>query len=349
MVDKNLTITNLRSGGGLDPLSSGPQRLRMPKTTRSTGSRRGAAVLTDFLAVTDLAPGALAGLVKTAARIKTKAGAKSVRKRLDGKSIVLLFEKPSLRTRVSFEVGIHRLGGHAVSYAHMDARIGQRESVKDYAKNLERFCHAIVARVFEQSVLEELAVHASVPIVNALSNSHHPCQAVADVLTLTEHLGEMKGLQVAYIGDGNNVALSLAHAVTMLGGHVRIIAPAGYQISDGDAKACATIAKSTGGSITLSDDPASVKGADCVYTDTWASMHDTDAAAREKVFAAYQVNASLMGLAAKRAVFMHCLPAHRGHEVTDEVMDSPQSVVYDQAENRLHAQNAILLALPIGK
>jgi ornithine carbamoyltransferase len=298
---------------------------------------------TDFLTMPQISAAELGRVLKTAGAIKKKP--KTVAKALAGRGVVMLFEKPSLRTRVSFEVGITRLGGHALYYDHGKERIGQRESIHDYAKVLERFCDAIVARVYEQRTLEELAQHAEVPIINALSNTHHPCQALADVLTMTEHLGGVKGRKIVYIGDGNNVAVSLAQAVVMLGGEITIIAPRGHQLSDADAAGVLVLATASGGSITLSDDPGDAKGVDCIYTDTWVSMHDTDAAVREKAFAGYQVNAALMKTAAKKAIFMHCLPAHRGHEVTDEVLDSAQSVAWDQAENRLWAQNALLLHL----
>jgi ornithine carbamoyltransferase len=264
---------------------------------------------------------------------------------LAGKSVVLLFEKPSLRTRVSFEVGVSRLGGHALFYDHSGERIGSREALKDYAKNLERFVHCVVARVYEQSVLEGMAQHARVPIVSALSNTHHPCQALADVLTLRERFGRVAGLRVAFVGDGNNVCTSLAQAVCLLGGHMTVVSPKGYVLAREVLDSCRELAAASGGSLTTTSSLGAVDGVDAVYTDAWVSMHHSDAEARYRAMRAFQVNAALMARAARRAIFMHCLPAERGDEVTDEVIDGPQSVVYDQAENRLHAQNALLVAL----
>jgi ornithine carbamoyltransferase len=299
----------------------------------------------DFLTVDALSPAQLDAVLKTAAKGKKdrRFGAKA----LGGKSIVMLFEKPSLRTRVSFEVGINRLGGHALFYDHSKERIGERESVPDYGHNLERFCDGIVARVYSQEALEELAANCSVPVVNALSDAHHPCQALADVLTITEHLGSVDGKIVAYVGDGNNVALSLAQAVVMLGGHMVVVGPKGYGLSKEDEGALHRLAADSGdGSFTASTSLDAVHGVDVIYTDTWVSMHHDkkEAAARRKVFDPYQVNGKLMARAGG-AIFMHCLPAYRGIEVTADVVDGPASVVFDQAENRLHAQNALLLHL----
>ncbi|MFT3684901.1 MAG: ornithine carbamoyltransferase [Phycisphaerales bacterium] len=295
----------------------------------------------DFLTVDALTPAQLTRVLATAARGKKdrRFGAKA----LANTSTVMLFEKPSLRTRVSFEVGVTRLGGHALFYDHSKERIGDRESVPDYGRNLERFCDMIVARVYEQRVLEELAANCEVPVVNALSNEHHPCQAVADVLTITEHLGGVAGKTVAYVGDGNNVALSLAQAVVMLGGHMIIVTPKGYGVSEQDASAIRGLVESKG-SFTATNDLDAVSGVDVIYTDAWVSMHHEDAAKRLKAFAPYQVNSAMMAKAGG-AIFMHCLPAERGVEVTADVIDGPASVVFDQAENRLHAQNAIMLHL----
>jgi ornithine carbamoyltransferase len=306
--------------------------------TTSSGEK-----LKDYLSVTQLAPDVLRSLLELALKIKKSPGDFS--KVLAGKSVVLLFEKPSLRTRVSFEVGITRLGGHAFFYDHSKERIGMRESLKDYAKNLERFVHAVVARVFEQSVLEGMAEHARIPIVNALSNEEHPCQGLADAFTLHERFGKVAGLKVAYIGDGNNVATSLAQAVVLLGGHFVMIAPRSYGLSKDALEKLRDLAAIGGGSVTTSTERDAVSGVDAIYTDAWVSMHHTDAEKRQRALRPYQVNAQLMEKAAKHAIFMHCLPAERGHEVTDEVMDSGQSAVYDQAENRLHAQNALMVRL----
>lgn len=301
---------------------------------------------TDFLTVDALTPGQLGAVLKTAARGKRdrRFGARA----LAGKSIVMLFEKPSLRTRVSFEVGINRLGGHALFYDHAKERIGERESIHDYGRVLERYADGIVARVFSQGALEELAANCDVPVINALSDTHHPCQALADVLTITEHLGSVKGKTVAYIGDGNNVTVSLAQAVVMLGGHMLEVAPKGFGLGGAEVAAISALAAASraGGSFTASSDVESMSGADVVYTDTWVSMHHSSAegARRLRAFKPYQINGAMMARAGG-AIFMHCLPAERGVEVTADVIDGPASVVFDQAENRMHAQNALLLHL----
>lgn len=301
---------------------------------------------TDFLTIADLSPSHIAGLVKSAAAMKAKPAAFA--KVLAGKSIVCIFEKPSLRTRVTFEAGIWRMGGQPIIYDTKEQRIGVRESVRDVAKNLDRMVHAIVARVFAQSTLTGLAEHANVPIINALSDDHHPCQAIADVLTITERFGKVKGIRVCYIGDGNNVARSLSEAVCKLGGHMTVITPKGFAMADFIAAACAADAATTGGSLVMTTDLDAVEAQQVIYTDEWASMHHADAASRAAKFKPYQVNAALMAEAQSKAIFMHCLPAARGHEVTDEVIDSAQSVVYQQAENRIYAQQAVLAAL-LGK
>ncbi|MDP1662582.1 MAG: ornithine carbamoyltransferase [Phycisphaerales bacterium] len=301
---------------------------------------------TDFLTVDALTPAQLGAVLKTAARGKKdrRFGAKA----LAGKSIVMLFEKPSLRTRVSFEVGINRLGGHALFYDHAKERIGERESIHDYGRVLERYADGIVARVFSQGALEELAANCDAPVVNALSDTHHPCQALADVLTITEHLGSVKGKTVAYIGDGNNVTLSLAQAVVMLGGHMLEVAPEGFGLSAAEVAAISNLAAASraGGSFTASSDVEAMSGADVVYTDTWVSMHHSsaEAARRLRTFKPYQIDGAMMARAGG-AIFMHCLPAERGVEVTADVVDGAASVVFDQAENRMHAQNALLLHL----
>jgi ornithine carbamoyltransferase len=318
----------------------------MAKPARATTARAPRTLrlrTKDLLTIDALDATELQNLLKLAADLKARPGAYA--QRLAGKSVVLLFEKPSLRTRVSFEVGVHRLGGHAFFYDHSAERIGSREALKDYARNLERFVHAIVARVYEQSVLEGMATHTRAPIINALSNTHHPCQALADALTIAERFGSVKGRRIAYIGDGNNVCTSLAQAVCTLGGHMIVISPKGYVLPRNVLDQCRELAGASAGSLTTTNTPGAVEGCDVVYTDSWVSMHHTDAEARYRHLRPYQVNAALMAKAAKGAIFMHCLPAERGDEVTDEVIDGPASAVYDQAENRLHAQNALLLGL----
>jgi len=297
----------------------------------------------DFLTIAELSPSQVAGLIKSAAAMKAKPAAFA--KVLAGKSVVCIFEKPSLRTRISFEVGIWRMGGQPIIYDTKEQRIGVRESVRDVAMNLDRMVHAIVARVFAQSTLTGLAQHASVPVINALSDDHHPCQAMADVLTITERFGKVKSIRICYIGDGNNVARSLSEAVCKLGGHMTVITPAGFAMSPAIAASCAADAAATGGSFVMTPDLQAVHGQQVIYTDEWASMHHADAAARSAKFKPYQINAALMARADAKAIFMHCLPAARGHEVTDEVIDSARSVVYQQAENRIYAQQAVLAAL----
>ncbi len=266
---------------------------------------------------------------------------------LEGKSFVLLFEKPSLRTRVTFEVAIAQLGGYSTFLDHTASRLGEREPVRDIARNLERWVQGIIARVFAQKTLDDLAKNATIPVINALSDKYHPCQALADVFTLEERFGSLRGLKFAYVGDGNNMCHSLLMAAAQTGAHIRVATPQGYEPDGSIVSHAKRIAQITGGDVeTLISPQEAVSGVQAVYTDVWASMgQEGEAATREAAFAAYQVNAALFSLAAPDAVFLHCLPAHRGLEVTDAVMDSPRSVVYDQAENRLHVQKAILHSL----
>ncbi|MCW5765856.1 MAG: ornithine carbamoyltransferase [Phycisphaeraceae bacterium] len=296
----------------------------------------------DLLTIGQLRPAEVEALVADALALKREprrwAGA------LAGRSVILLFEKPSLRTRVSFEVGVSRLGGHAMYYDHSKQRIGERESVKDYGRNLERWVRVIVARVFAQRVLEELAGNTEAAVINALSNEHHPCQALADVLTLTERFGTVRGVKVAFVGDGNNVCVSLAQAVTKLGGRMVIVTPPGHAPPAAVIESCRREAAECGGSVEVGTDPALAAGADAVYTDEWVSMHQTGSAERLAAFEPYRVDERVMARASGRAVFMHCLPAVRGQEVTAGVIDdAARSVVYDQAENRMHAQMAVLV------
>ena len=264
---------------------------------------------------------------------------------LAGKTAALVFQKPSLRTRVSFEVAVLELGGHAVYLSPAEIQLGQREGVVDAARVLSRYVDAIIARVFLHSDVAGLAAHASVPVINALSDREHPCQILADLLTLYERYGTLRGVRLAYIGDGNNVAHSLALAAPGLGIDLRFACPDGYEpdplIMD------QALAGTNSGAIELFRDPReAVQGADAVYTDSWYSMgQESEADVRAPVFGRYQINAQLLSYAAPNAIAMHCLPAHRGQEITDEVMDGPASAVYDQAENRLHAQKALLLRL----
>jgi ornithine carbamoyltransferase len=269
------------------------------------------------------------------------------RSSLAGQVLVLIFEKPSLRTRVTFEVGIANLGGSSIFLDHTSARLNQREPIRDIAKNLERWVQGIVARVFEQEALEELAKNANIPVINALSDRFHPCQVLADYFTLEERFGGLRGLKLAYVGDGNNMCHSLLSIGARVGAHIRVATPAGYEPDETIVAEAKRVARETRGKIEILRSPEeAVAGAQAVYTDVWASMGQEDeAAAREKAFAGYQVDENLFAQAAPDAVFLHCLPAHRGLEVTEGVIDSPRSIIYDQAENRLHVQKAILHSL----
>lgn len=266
---------------------------------------------------------------------------------LSGRFLAMIFEKPSLRTRVTFEVGMRSLGGTAIFLDHSEAHLGERESIPDVGRQLSRWVHGIVARVFSQAGLEMLATHATIPVINALSDDYHPCQTLCDFFTIEEKFGFARGFTLAYVGDGNNMCHSLMIAGARVGAHVRIATPAGYEPDPAIVAAAQSDAAATQGTIELFRAPEdAVRGAHGVYTDVWASMgQESESAERAAIFAPYQVNAALMSLAAPDAAFLHCLPAHRGSEVTDEVMDSPHSIVFDQSENRLHVQKAILLML----
>ena len=259
----------------------------------------------------------------------------------------MFFEKPSLRTRLTFEAGITSLGGHAFFVDQKASRIDAREKLSDIAHNLERWVDGIVLRTFAHSTVTGMAEHASIPVVNALSDLEHPCQALADCLTLQEKFGDLRNVKLAYVGDGNNVAHSLLLAAACLGSTIRVATPEGYCPNTQIVKQAKKIAATTGATIQiLSDAHKAVAGADAIYTDAWASMgQESEAAQRKETFSAYQVNDKLFTGAAPSALFMHCLPAHRGEEVTDAVIDSARSVVFDQAENRLHVQKAILMML----
>jgi ornithine carbamoyltransferase len=266
---------------------------------------------------------------------------------LSGRFLALIFEKPSLRTRVTFEVGFQSLGGSVVFMDQSATRLGERESIPDVARSLSRWVQGIVARVFEHKTLDELAAYASIPVINALSDRFHPCQAISDFFTLEEHFGSLRGLKLAYVGDGNNVCHSLLLAGARVGAHLRIATPAGYAPDPQIVADARRTARETRGKIELLRSPQeAVAAVQAVYTDVWASMgQELETEERTAKFAAYQVNDELMSLAAPDAVFLHCLPAHRGAEVTDAVMDGPRSIVFDQAENRLHVQKAILVKL----
>ncbi|MDQ3990891.1 MAG: ornithine carbamoyltransferase [Actinomycetota bacterium] len=267
--------------------------------------------------------------------------------RLAGRSVALIFEKPSTRTRVSFDVGVASLGGHPLALGATDLQLGRGETIEDTGRVLSRYVDAIVLRTFEQDRLEMLAAAADVPVVNALSDYEHPCQTLADALTVREHRGELAGTTFTYLGDGNNVAHSLLLAGAMTGMHVRVATPPGYEPIPQVVQQAEQLASGAGGSILVTNDPAgAAEGADVLYTDVWASMgQEQEHAERVLVFDAFRIDAGTVGRAAADALVMHCLPAHRGEEITNEVIDGPRSVVWDQAENRLHTQKALLLWL----
>ena len=262
---------------------------------------------------------------------------------LDGRTAFLIFQKPSLRTRVTFELAVRRLGGEPIYLSPPEVGLGEREPASDVGRVLGRLGDLIVCRTFEQRLLEDLAAYSGLPVVNALSDWEHPCQALADLLTIREH-GGAAGRTLAYVGDGNNVARSLAICAASEGMHVRIASPAGYQLDEGSISDATARAAAAGGSVEASSDPAgAARGADVVYTDTWTSMgQEAEAKARLEAFAGYEVNAGLLAAASPGVVVMHCLPAHRGEEISADVIDGAQSVVFAQAENRLHAQQALL-------
>ena len=283
----------------------------------------------------------------TAERQKKELKEGTLKPCMQNKTLAMIFEKPSLRTRCSFETAMAQLGGHAMFLGPADIGIGKREAVKDCARVLSRYADIISARVFLQRHVEELAENSRVPVINAMSNDLHPCQALADLLTIKERLGTWKGKRLVYIGDGNNVALSLAFICAKLGVEFACVSPEGYALTEAPLQA---VRDSLGGAevdITIGTDPRPlVEGADAVYTDVWASMHQKEEAEeRRKIFADYQVNAEMMKLAKPDAIALHCLPAVRGEEITDDVMDGPQAAMYDQAENRLHTQRALLTLL----
>lgn len=302
-------------------------------------------MMQDFISIHDLTLYEFHEILDLAREIKKHPD--RYRQRLKNKILAMVFQKPSLRTRVSFEVGMLELGGQAIYLAPSDIQAGTRETFFDIGKNLERWVDGIMIRTFAHENVIELAKAASIPVINGLSDLLHPCQAMADVFTLKEKKGDLARLKLAYVGDGNNVCHSLLFAGAKAGMTVAVATPHGYEPKEDIVKLAQEDGQETGFKFILTHDPEeAVTGADAVYTDVWASMgQESEREIRKKIFAPYQVNQTLMSKAAKDAVFMHCLPAHRGEEVTDEVIDSAQSIVYDQAENRLHVQKAIMLLL----
>jgi ornithine carbamoyltransferase len=296
----------------------------------------------DFTCDLDLSQDELTCLLDLSTQVKSSPPRYA--RSLAGRYLSLLFEKPSLRTRLTFELAIKQLGGDSI-FAH--GLIGEREPLKDVARNLDRWTQAIVARTFSQRTIEELARWAAVPVINALSDLYHPCQALADIFTLREHFGQLRGLKLAFVGDGNNVAHSLMLTATRLGVDFTLATPARYAPNPGIVSQAEGLATVSGARLKITTDPQeAVAGANTVYTDVWTSMgHEPEAESRRRDFRNYQVNQELFALAAPQAVFMHCLPAHRNEEVTDAVIESPNSLVFDQAENRLHTQKALLLMM----
>ena len=301
----------------------------------------------DFICLADQTPDELWVLVKLAVALKEEHRRGADVPRLRNKSLAMVFQKPSLRTRVSFEMAMQHQGGHALYLSPNEIQLGHRESIPDAARVLSRYVDAIMARVFAHSDVTGLAQWASVPVINGLSDYNHPCQGLTDLLTVYEKLGRLEGVRLAYVGDGNNMLTSLLFGGAGVGMHVTAACPAGYEPAPAVLARAGEIARRTGARLTVVRDPReAVAQADVIYTDAWTSMgQEAEEAARLKVFPPYQVNAALVAAAPAGAGVMHCLPAHRGQEITDEVADGPQSWLFDQAENRLHAQKAVLVSL----
>ena len=308
------------------------------RSTRAFGSR-------DLISARDLNPHETEAVLHLAGLMKSRPA--DFRGALTGKQMVMFFEKPSLRTRLTFEAGMASLGGVSFFVDQTKSRLDSRECLSDIAHNLERWVDVIVLRTFDHHTVEGMAEYASIPVINALSDIEHPCQALADYFTLQERFGNLRNVTLAYVGDGNNVAHSLLLTAAALGSTIRIATPKGYEPDQQVVTDAQIIAHESGAVIEILSDPrAAVSGADAIYTDVWTSMgHESEANERSRIFADYQVNDELIAQAAPHAVFMHCLPAHRGQEVTSPVIDSPRSIVFDQAESRMHVQKAILLLL----
>jgi ornithine carbamoyltransferase len=301
----------------------------------------------DLTTLTDLTPPELLDLLDYALRLKAELKKKPRLAPAEGRMAALIFEKPSLRTRVTFEVAMRQLGGSALYLGPTDIGLGTRETVPDVARNLSRWVDCIIARVFEHDKITGLAGNATVPVINALSDSFHPCQALADLLTVKEHSGVIKGVTIAWTGDGNNVCNSLMLGCAMAGADCRVATPRGFEPDRAVVEKAQGFARESGAGLTLTNDPAeAATGADYIYTDVWASMgQEGEALQRAKIFRPFQLNAELLKQAKPGAKVLHCLPAHRGDEITGDVLDGPQSIVLDQAENRLHAQRALLARL----
>jgi ornithine carbamoyltransferase len=299
----------------------------------------------DFISIGNWSADELNGILDLA--LAVKANPKKYVRKLEGKALAMIFEKPSLRTRVSFDVGINQLGGFSIILTQAEINLGKREAVRDVAKNLERMVQGIMIRTFSHQTVNEMAEEASIPVINGLTDFSHPCQAIADYMTICEVKGKLHGIKVAYIGDGNNVAHSLIYGAIRFGAHISVATPQGYGPDQNVIEWAESNAAETGARLTVLQDPLeAAEGADVIYTDVWTSMgSESETVVRKKAFSLYQVNDALVSHAHPDYVFMHCLPAHRGEEVSDSVIDSEHSIVFQQAENRLHGQKAILLTL----
>lgn len=302
-----------------------------------------------LLSLHDLTTDEVSDILKLAEKLKKQLKSGTKHELLKGKTLGMIFTKSSTRTRVSFEVGMYQLGGYPLFLSSNDIQLGRGETVYDTAQVLSRYIDGIMIRTFKQSDVEDLAKYGSIPVINGLTDLMHPCQILADLLTVYEHKGTLKGLKMAYVGDGNNIAHSLLHGCAKVGMDIAVATPGSYKCDEAMVAEAIEDSKETGSRILLTEDPVeAVKDADVIYTDTWVSMgQESEKAERLKVFMPYQVNSQLMSYAKQDAIFLHCLPAYRGYEVTEDIIDGPQSVIFDEAENRLHAQKAVM-ALTMG-
>lgn len=300
----------------------------------------------DFVSITDIAAEEFAELLNLARHLKAETRKGKTRDTLAGRTLALVFEKPSLRTQATFEVGMYQVGGHAIFLGGPNIQLGQRETVADAARNLERWVHAIAARTFAHKTVTDLAANAGIPVINALSDREHPCQALAWLMTVSERRNDLSGLKLAFVGDGNNVAHSLMLVCAKVGLNFVICCPRGHGPAADLLKEARRLARANGSSVETCNDLSGAKDADLIYTDVWASMgQEAEREERAEVFRPFQVNAELLSRAHPDCLVSHCLPAHRGEEITDEVLDGPQCVAFDEAENRLHTQKALLLTL----
>lgn len=301
----------------------------------------------DFISFADFDTESILYLLNKAKTLKKELNERKQLNIMEGRTLATIFEKPSLRTRVSFDVGFMKLGGNVINIRKEEINLGVREPIKDVARNLSRYVDCIMIRTFAHSNVEELARYATVPVINGLTDRSHPCQALADIFTVQEKFNEFKGLKLTYIGDGNNVAHSLLLSSAIVGMDVTVISPGGYKPAADIVEKATTFAAKMGSKVTLADNPReAIKGANVVYTDVWASMgQEKEAEERKQIFKPYQLNRELLSLANPNCIVMHCLPAHRGEEITDEVFEMHAQTIFDQAENRMHAQNAIMASI----